>query len=169
MIAKKEIKIKNILNMLVLQGTKDNILSEDIDQQLNGLLETLNDYFSDNKLEEILLWLNEIITRETDLKIKQETNFRVYNKPSISILISKCSVLHAKIIEMITDEIDMFYSNFSENLLNNELDLARESKIMAMEYANLIIDNLNENRNINSVVYDNYVKIISQTLEIFKI
>lgn len=165
-----EIKIKHILNMLAIQTAKtDAIVSqESIDNQFVSLLKTVERYFREQEYELLFEWLAELVRKELELKKKQEMDFRVYKRDSINLLICKVNLFHARIIEMLIDEIDIAYQDFQEMKVTNP-EFAEQIKFSTLTMANEFINHLTEYRSIDEPVFDQYIELISQSLNIFNL
>ena len=82
----------------------------------------------------------------------------MYNKPNITALISKTNILHSKIIELLVEKID--------TLSRKERDQMKH-KMVAVDLANTFVDSLSKNRDIDELLYDDYIKTIGESLRIF--
>jgi hypothetical protein len=153
--------------MLAIQSTKNERFSEEIiDKQFVSLLKTVENYFVNHEYDLLFEWLSELVKKELELKRKQEQDFRVYKKDSINLLICKCNVFHARIIEMLIDEIDIAYQDYLE-LRERNPEFADQMKFSTVSIANDFINHLTESREIDEDMFDQYISIISQSLKIF--
>ncbi len=164
-----QIKIKHILNMLTIQTTKnDNFSVEDIDIQFISLLKTVEIYFREQEYELLFEWLAELVKKELELKHKQQSDYRIYKKDSINLLICKVNLFHARIIEMLIDEIDIAYQDYLEMKESNP-EFAQQIKFSTLAMVNEFITHLTGSRAIDEAVFDQYIELISQSLQIFNI
>lgn len=150
------VKLSNILNMLTLQAY--NNAEEDkgsIDIQFLNILEFITRQFKANKLEIVLDWFHEAVKKEVQLKRKIKENPSIFDKDSIHTLLSKTNALHSKIIELVTDKIDQV-----------GLVATLDNRVI-FDLAQTFISDLTIHREINEVIYDNHIKIITQAMEIF--
>ena len=154
--------------MLALQSTKSNISVESIDQQFLSLLKTVEKYFEEQEFDLLFEWLTELIKKEGELKRKQQEDFRVYQKDSINLLICKVSMFHARIIEILVNAIDDAYYDYRVISETSPL-FGNKVKTATIFMANAFINHLTENRNINVILIDQYIDLISQELQIFNI
>ena len=157
--------------MLAIQTTKSDstiTAEESIDRQFLSLLKTVERYFQNQEYDLLFEWLTELIKKELDLKRKQEENFRVYKKDSINLLICKVNLFHARIIEMLIDDIDVAYQDYLEMKTSNS-EFADQLKFSTISVVNDFINHLTENRAIDEVVFDQYIDLISQSLQIFNL
>lgn len=162
------IKITNIINMLALKSTQESVNAEAIDQQFVSLLKTVEKYFEDLEYDLLFDWLNELIKKETDLKHKQQENFRVFKKDSINLLICKVNMFHSRIIELFVNSIDDAYHDY-RYIGESSPTFANQIKAETITTVNKFINNLTDNRHINEKLFDQYIEIISQSLKIFSI
>ena len=149
------VKISNILNTLVLKGSKGGS-SNDVDIHLKKILKKIEDDFKNNRLNIVLDWFHESIKKELDLKLKRLNNPHVFNKPNIALLILKTNLIHSKIIELLVERIDLLCEENTE-----------QSKMIAVDLANTFVANLSMNRDNDELVYDQYIKVISDEMKIF--
>lgn len=149
-------KISNILNYLIMQGASKN--SDDIDIQLKKIINKIETCFKDNEIEIVLDWFHESIKKEIELKMKRINNPHVYNKPKIALLISKTNMLHSKIVDLLIERIDYYFEEGGS-----------QTKMMANDLSNTFLTNLTENRKNDEILYDNYIKVISDAMKIFSL
>lgn len=162
-----QIKIKHILNMLAIQTTKnDNFSVQDIDNQFVSLLKTVERYFREQEYELLFEWLAELVKKELELKHKQEMDSHIYKKDSINLLICKVNLFHARIIEMLIDEIDIAYQDYLEMKEHNP-EFSQQLKFSTITMASEFINHLTESRVIDEAVFDQYIELLSQSLQIF--
>ncbi len=166
--AMADIKIKHILNMLAIQTKREDVSEQSIDNQFLSLMKTVERYFREQEYDLLFEWLNELIKKESELKLKQEADFRVYKKDSINLLICKVNLFHNRIVEMLVDEIDIAYQDFLDMKSSNP-EFAAQIKFSTIAMANDFINHLTENRSINELVIDQYIGLISQSLQIFNL
>ena len=162
---KKEINTE--LTQTILKLYNKEIKEYDVDHHLRKIIEYLKKTSREDKAIILLDWLNESITREKHLMSKAKVSTDKYRANIILILISKCKIIHNKIMEFIINELDLYYDVWHDQQLLNNLELANLTKLMAVEFANKIIINLTDNREINEEIYDHYIDIVSQSLQSF--
>ena len=163
-----DVAIKHILNMLAIQTRRETISEQAIDNQFLSLMRTVERYFREHEYDLLFEWLNELIKKEVELKQKQEEDFRTFRKDSINLLICKVNLFHSRIVEMLVDEIDLSYQDFLEMKSSNP-EFATQIKFSTIAMANEFINHLTENRSINELVIDQYICLISQSLQIFNL
>lgn len=165
-----DIKIKHILNMLAIQIKREDAATTEqvIDQQFLSLMKTVERYFRNQEYNLLFEWLNELIKKEVELKHKQELDFRTFKKDSINLLICKVNLFHSRIVEMLIDEIDIAYQDYLDMQSSNP-EFSTQIKFSTISMANDFINHLTENRSINELVIDQYIGLISQSLQIFNL
>ena len=131
-------------------------------------MKTVERYFREQEYDLLFEWLNELIKKEVELKRKQDDNFRVFKKDSINLLICKVNLFHARIVEMLVDEIDIAYQDFLD-MKDSNPEFSTQIKFSTIAMANDFINHLTENRSINELVIDQYIGLISQSLQIFNL
>ena len=155
--------------MLTIQTAKANtVTAESIDKQFISLLKTVERYFQEHEYELLFEWLAELIKKEQELKRKQEEDYRVYKTDSINLLICKVNLFHARIMEMLINDIDIAYADYSEMKTTNP-EFADSLKLSTITMANDFINHLTEHRLIDEFVFDQYIDMINQTLFIFNL
>lgn len=165
-----DIKIKHILNMLAIQIKREDVAATEqvIDRQFLSLMKTVERYFSNQEYDLLFEWLNELVKKEVELKHKQEVDFRTFKKDSINLLICKVNLFHSRIVEMLIDEIDIAYQDYLDMQSSNP-EFSTQIKFATISMANEFINHLTENRSINEIVVDQYIGLISQSLQIFNL
>ena len=151
------VKLSNILNLLTLQLHNNEEDNEIIDKQFMRILSTIETHFNNNEFEIVLDWFHETIKKEIQLKRKIIENSFVYDKPSIHLLLSKTNALHSKIIELVVDRIDQV-------VFGNDQDIN-----VIFDLAQTFISSITINRETDEVIYDNYVKLLTQAMQIFNL
>ena len=162
--------IKIVLKDLLLKNANNELSIGEIDYQFSLLLENISKYFFEGKYFFLFDWITETIKREDELRIKSaeiHPFFQKDKKKILNELILKLHLFHSKIIELVVDEIYLSYMDYIDLKRINELNLAIQSKISTLGLANSFILYLTENRSNNENVYDSYIEMISQALEIF--
>ena len=162
--------IKIVLRDLLLKNANNELSIGEIDYQFSFLLENISKYFFERKYFFLFDWITETIKREDELRIKSDEIHPYFQKEKKAILdqlIQKVHLVHSKIIELVVDEIYLSYMDYIDLKRIDELDLAIQSKISTLGLANSFLLYLTENRSLNEKVYDSYIELISQSLEIF--
>lgn len=152
--------------MLALQSSTTTV--ENIDNQFMSLLKTIERYFQNQEYDLLFEWLTELIKKELELKHKQELDYRTFKKDSINILICKVNMFHSRIIEMLIDDIDIAYNDYLEMKASNP-EFADQLKLSTISLVNDFVDHLTEHRIINEGIYDQYIDLINQSLQIFNV
>lgn len=155
--------------MLALQTSRNEEVSvESIDNQFLSLMKVVERYFQENEYELLFDWFNELIKKEIELKRKQEMDFRIYKKDSINLLICKVNMFHHRVMEMLVDQIDISYQDYSDMKVSNP-EFAASIKEDMLFVANNFIKHLTENRLLDELLFDQYISIIEQSLKIFNL
>ena len=150
-------KFSKILNTLALKLETNEEDSEAVNKQFNKIFSSIENHFKKNEFDKVLEWFHETVKKEVQIKEKIIDFPEVYDKPSNHALIAKMQALHSKIIELVIDRIDQV-------VLNDQVDMR-----VIFELGQTFISSLTINRIINEVIYDNYVKILSQAMEVFNL
>lgn len=152
------VKYSKVLNSLAMQFIKSEDINENVDVQLNNIFNMIKEHFNKLEIELVLDWFHATTLKEQELKNKIKNNPFVYDNNSIKILLSKTNALHSKIIVLVVDKIDEVAYIDSEENIRVIFDLAQS-----------FISSLTINRTNNEVIYDNYIKTLTQAMEIFKL
>lgn len=152
------VKYSKVLNSLAMQFIKSEDINENVDVQLNNIFNMIKEHFNKLEIELVLDWFHATTLKEQELKNKIKNNPFVYDNNSIKILLSKTNALHSNIIVLVVDKIDEVAYIDSEENLRVIFDLAQS-----------FISSLTINRTNNEVIYDNYIKTLTQAMEIFKL
>lgn len=162
-----DIKIKNILSMLSLQSSRNEDVSEEsIDHQFLVLIKIVEQSFLEQEYDIFFDWFNELIKNEKELKRKLQADFHVYHKDPLMLLITKVNRFRTKIFEILIEDIEIFYQDYSTMHSSNP-DFANQVKIDALNRIDIYLSYLNENRPVNETLYDYYISLITQAKEIF--
>ena len=153
----KHTKYSQILNTLALKIDSSQEDNGEVDKQFNEIFTIIENNFNENKLNIVLEWFHAIVKKEVQIKKRMIDFPEVYDKPSNRTLIAKMQTLHSKIIEMVIDRVDQV-------VLGDEVDMR-----VIFELAQTFISSLTVNRMIDEVIYDNYIKILTQAMEIFSL
>ena len=149
-----EIKIKNILNKLSLQSSRNEEVSEEsIDHQFLILIKIVEQYLLEQEYEIFFDWLNELIKKEKELKKKLLIDFHVFNKDPLNLLITKVNRSHTKIVNLLIEDIEISYQDYS-NMYDSNPDFAEQVKFEVLNRINTYIYYLTENRFTNETLYD---------------
>lgn len=167
MVSTSDIKIKNILNMLSLQTSRnEGINEESIDHQFLILSKIIEKHFLEQNYELFFDWLNELIKREKELKKKLLEDFRLFLKDPLQLLISKVNKLHKKFIDLLIEDIEISYQDYSTMYESNP-SFAHQVKSDALNRITLYLCYLTGNRSVNETLYDYYISLFTEALELF--
>ena len=162
--------IRNVIRSLLEKSNNLNLSKIEIDYQFSYILEKIAIYFSEEKYFFLFDWITETVKKEQELG-KKLCYYIIQGdekqREILQILIFKLNVVHAKIIESVVDEIYLSYMDYIDLKSINEIEVAIESKIRTLGLANSFILYLTENRYINEHLFDSYIELISQALNVF--
>lgn len=157
----------------VQNKSKKTVLKKDeIDQQFTYLEDHLNNLFFKKKYSLLFNWITESVKNENELATTYKYALKTsdYNNSGLfRLLIYKTGQIHAKIIELVIDDIFVSYMDYIDYMKCGELDLAIEIKISVLNLVNDFTDYLTENKSLNAKLFDTYINQIYEAQEIFNI
>ena len=162
--------VKRILKDLLEKSDRQDLSKSELDYQFSTLLKTVSRFLSEGRYFFLFDWILETVKKEHELlKILNDTilDQEKPNSDSLLLLVFKIKLMHAKIIELIADEIYISYIDYIDLLNIPELELAVRSKIETLGMANSFLLFLAEHRSLDYRTFDRYIEIISQALSIF--
>ena len=168
--------LNSAIRTFVEKNSKNELNKAELDKHFSSVLEKISaDFYhslSNGNCSSIYDYLSKSISSEINLREKYEfEKLRKYSSTNLYILgqlIAKTNFIHTKIISMVIDEIFLFYSDYAEVRRAQDYLIADVLKISAIKLANKYILFLTENRAIDETIFDKYIKLISQALNIFR-
>ncbi len=162
-----EIKINNVLNMLSLQSSRnENVSEESIDHQFLILIKIVEGYFLEQEYEIFFEWLNELIKKEKELKKKLQVDFHVFHKDPLYLLMTKINKSYKKILDFLIEDIEISYQDYS-TMQNINSEFSNQVKSEALNRINTYLHYFTQNRSVNETLYDYYISLFTQAIEIF--
>ena len=161
------VKNADIISILTTNEPKEDTSDENANQTLKKLIKILEQAYKNYEFELLSVWFHELVKKEKELRNLKKMNPQRYDNVSVNSLILKCCFLHAKIIELIIDDVNAMYNNFQEKINKNKENIAVLNKMMAIEIISKFINNLAYNIEINRTLYQKYLKTLSDSVKIF--
>ena len=168
-VAVSVIPINYIFDLFSPQAFKANIVTpEFIDDQFTGLIYVVANKILDHDFESVIELFNELLTREMQLKNHQSDLFLLNNKDYSKLLLYEVNYLHGRVIDMIVDYIQHSYREYRSQLQSNSSN-ASEIKTSCLGMVGHFIYYLITKRSLNVTEIDYYIRLLSETIELFKL
>ena len=163
------IPINYIFDLFTPKAFKANIVTpEFIDDQFTGLIYIVANKILDHDFESVIELINELLNREVQLKKNQSDLFLVNNKDYSKLLLYEVNYLHGRVIDMIIDYIQHSYREYRSQLQFNPFN-ASEIKTSCLGMAGHFIYFLLTKRSLNEPEIDHYIRLLTESIQFFKI
>ena len=162
-----DLQIKYFLDGLKSQTSQDSEISpESMDNQFISLAIIVEKYFIEHEYDQLFDWFIELVKKEFELKeeLRKESQEDIIE--SINQLISKVNRFRTSIIDMLIDEINDSYRDFTY-IYDSSPIFASKIKLFTLLMANSFINNLHKNRGLCKSIFDQYIFLICNSLNIY--
>lgn len=166
----------SVIRSFIEKNSKSELKKAEIDKHFSSILNKISFDFHRSLTTEDFSPLFEYISKSVSSEIELHKRYdfekmRKFSSTNIYILgqlIAKTNFIHTRIVSMVVDEIFLFYSDYAEVRRAKDFLVADELKISAVKIASQFILFLTENRTIDETIFDRYITLISQALNIFR-